>query len=83
MLVIAVYRAIFDSPSVKKITKVIWLYFNYLSTVAKKGKLTLLCSPDEKAGLFLLGEIEIAGNSGKWDERIHRGWGASDGLSES
>lgn len=36
----------------------------------------LLCSPDEKAGRFLLDEIEIAGNFGKWDERIHRGEGS-------
>ena len=32
----------------------------------------LLCSPDEKSGRFLLNEIEIAGNFGKWDKRLHR-----------
>ena len=32
----------------------------------------LLCSPDEKSGRFLLNEIELAGNFGKWDKRLHR-----------
>lgn len=32
----------------------------------------LLCSPDAKSGRFLLNEIELAGNFGKWDSRIHR-----------
>ena len=32
----------------------------------------LLCNPDEKSGRFLLSEIELAGNFGKWDKRLHR-----------
>ena len=32
----------------------------------------LLCHPDEKSGSFLLNEIELAGNFGQWDSRIHR-----------
>lgn len=32
----------------------------------------LLCHPDEKSGSFLLNEIELAGNFGQWDCRIHR-----------
>ena len=36
------------------------------------GNESLLCSPDEKSGRFLLNEIELAGNFGKWDSRIHR-----------
>ena len=56
MLVIAVYRAIFDSPSVKKITKVIWLYFNYLSTIyqllPKRGSLHCYAALMRKHGAF-------------------------------
>ena len=39
---------------------------------AFNGNDSLLCSPDEKSGRFLLNDIELAGNFGKWDSRIHR-----------
>lgn len=48
-----------------------------------KGNDFLLCSPDEKSGRFLLNEIELAGNFGKWDSRIHRRKGYIGRVAEN
>lgn len=47
------------------------------------GNDSLLCSPDEKSGRFLLNEIELAGNFGKWDSRIHRRKGYIGRVAEN
>lgn len=47
------------------------------------GNDSLLCSTDEKSGRFLLNEIELAGNFGKWDSRIHRRKGYIGRVAEN
>jgi hypothetical protein len=47
---------------------VMWVMQEVLAMPAEM----MLCSPDERKGRLLLREIMLAGNFGKWDERISR-----------
>ena len=47
---------------------VMWVMQEVLAMPAEM----MLCSPDERKGRLLLSEIMLAGNFGKWDERISR-----------
>lgn len=42
----------------------------FVSSLSNSDESILLCEQDEKTGIFLLSEIEIAGNFGKWDRII-------------